>query len=130
MKKLLINSILLLVFIGFLLAPNYPYVHYFIVNSQTTIGNTDGSTENSTPLIGDIAYLSAIINRTEENTESKKDAPLPETNNNINHLVFLTPSGIEYARPLIINNAYSNFVKSFLSSVYLKIPSPPPEIIS
>jgi len=130
MKKLLINSILLLVFIGFLLAPNYPYVHYFIANSQTIIGNTDAIVENSTTLIGDIAYLSAIINRTEENTESKKDAPLPETNNNINHLVFLTPSGIEYVRPLVINNAYSNFVKSFLSSVYLKIPSPPPEIIS
>jgi len=115
---------------GFLLAPNYPYVHYFIANSQTTIGNTDAIVENNATLIGDIAYLSAIINRTEENTESKKDAPLPETNNSINHLVFLTPSGIEYARPLVINNAYSNFVKSFLSSVYLKIPSPPPEIIS
>ena len=130
MKKLLINSILLLVFIGFLLAPNYPYVHHFLVKSQSEISNADISVENSKTLIGDIAYLSAIINRAEENPESKKEVPLPETNNNINHLVFLTPSGIEYGRPLVINKAYSNFVKSFLSSVYLKIPSPPPEIIS
>jgi len=130
MKKLLINSVLLFVFMGFLLAPNYPYLHHFFVNSQATISNTDANIENSTTLIGDIAYLSAIINRTEENPESKKEAPLPETNNNINNLVFLTPSGIEFAEPLIVNKAYSNFVKSFLSSVYLKIPSPPPEIIS
>ena len=129
MKKLLLNSVLLLVFIGFLLAPNYLYVHHFLVKSQSEISNADISVENSKTLIGDIAYLSAIINRA-ENPESKKDAPLPETNNNINHLVFLTPSGIEYGRPLVINKAYSNFVKSFLSSVYLKIPSPPPEIIS
>jgi len=130
MKKLLINSVLLFVFMGFLLAPNYPYLHHFFVNSQATISNTDANIENSTTLIGDIAYLSAIINRTEENPESKKEAPLPETNNNINNLVFLTPSGIEFAEPLIVNKDYSNFVKSFLSSVYLKIPSPPPEIIS
>ena len=115
---------------GFLLAPNYPYVHHFLVKSQSEISNADISVENSKTLIGDIAYLNAIINRAEENPESKKDAPLPETNNNINHLVFLTPSGIEYGRPLVINKAYSNFVKSFLSSVYLKIPSPPPEITS
>jgi len=130
MKKLLLNSILLLIFTGFLLAPNYPYLQHFLVNSKTTIGNTDANIENSTTLIGDIAYLSAIISRVEEKPESKKEAPLPETNNNINHLVFLTPSGIEFAEPLIINKAYSNFVKHFLSSVYLRIPSPPPEIIS
>ncbi len=131
MKKLLINSVLLLVFMGFLLAPNYPYLHHFLVNSQaTTIGNTDANIENSTTLIGDIAYLSAIINRTEENPESKKKVPLPEINNNINSLVFLTPTGIEFTELLSINKAYSNFVKSFLSSVYLKIPSSPPEIIS
>ncbi len=130
MKKLLLNSVLLLVFMGFLLAPNYPYVHNFLANSQTTIGNSDAQFNNSTTLIGDIAYLSAIINRVEENPESKKEAPLPETNNNINSLVFLSPSGIEFAEPHSINKAYLDFVKSFLSSVYLKIPSPPPEIIS
>ena len=115
---------------GFLLAPNYPYVHHFLVKSKSEISNADISVENNKTLIGDIAYLNAIINRAEENPESKKEVPLPETNNNINHLIFLTPSGIEYGRPLVINKAYSNFVKSFLSSVYLKIPSPPPEITS
>ena len=115
---------------GFLLAPNYPFVHNFLANSRTAIGNADAHFENKTTLIGDIAYLSAIISRAEENQESKKDAPLPETNNNINHLVFLTPTGIEFTEPLVINQGYSSFVKSFLSSVYLKIPSPPPEIIS
>jgi len=130
MKKILLNSVLLLVFMGFLLAPNYPYVHNFLVNSRTTIGNSDAQINNSTTLIGDIAYLSAIISRVEENPESKKEAPLPETNNNINSLVFLNPTGIEFTEPLSINKAYSDFVKSFLSSVYLKIPSPPPEIIS
>lgn len=131
MKKILLNSVLLLVFLGFLLAPNYPFVHNFLVNAQTTISDTDAHlTNNNNTLIGDIAYLSAIMNRVEENTDSKKTVPLPETNNNINSLVFLTPPGIEFAEPHSINKAYSDFVNSFLSSVYLKIPSPPPEIIS
>ena len=114
MKKILLNSVLLLVFLGFLLAPNYPYVHNFLANSQTTISNSDANIKTSTTLIGDIAYLSAIMNRAEENTESNKTAPLPETNNSINSLVFLSPSGIEFAEPHSINKAYSDFVKSFL----------------
>ena len=116
---------------GFLLAPNYPYLRHFIVNRQGTISNADRSIENHKTLIGDIAYLSAIIERaTEKEDQNNKKAPLPETNNSINHLVFISPTGIVFAEPLAINNDYLEFVKTYLPSVYLKIPSPPPEIVT
>ena len=116
---------------GFLLAPNYPYLRHFIANRQATISNADRSIESHKTLIGDIAYLSATIKRaTDEETQSNKKAPLPETNNSINHLVFISPTGIVFTEPLAINKDYLEFVKAYLPSVYLKIPSPPPEIIT
>jgi hypothetical protein len=127
-KNIFINSVLLLVFTGFLLAPNYPYLRHFIVKRQTIISNADVAIEKHKTLIGDIAYLTAIMNRAvEKDTKTKKETPPPETNNNINQLVFITPSDFIFSEPLIVNKAYSDFFKSFLSSVYLKIPSPPPE---
>jgi hypothetical protein len=116
---------------GFLLAPNYPYLRSYMANRQVTISNADPNITSHETLIGDIAYLSAIIERAgKKDAKAKKEAPPPETNNNINHLVFITPNGINFSEPLIINKNYKSFVKFFLSSVYLKIPSPPPEIIS
>jgi hypothetical protein len=130
-KKILINSVLLLIFTGFLLVPNYPYLRSFIVKTQTTFFNADISIEKHKTLIGDMAYLSAIMSRADdENSKTNKEAPPPETNNTINHLVFITPTGIEFTGPLVIEKSYTDFVKFFLSSVYLKIPSPPPEFIS
>jgi len=80
MKKILINSVLLLIFMGLLLVPNYPYLHYYLVKSQTTISNTDVSVESNKTLIGDIAYLNAILHRSDtSDEENDKKAPLPET---------------------------------------------------
>ena len=131
MKKLLINSVLLLVFLGFLVAPNYPYLHQFIVKSQSEISNADINVENSKTLIGDIAYLNAILNRSNNNnSENKKNTPPPETNNSINHLVFINASEFGLFKLYNTNCSYSEFIIPNLTSVYLKIPSPPPEIIS
>jgi len=131
MKKLLINSVLFLLFMGFLVAPNYPYLHYYIVKSHTTISNADVNVENHKTLIGDIAYLSAIIARSgDTNNEKSEEAPPPETNNNISQLVYIIPSAIEFLEPSELISGYSNFVNYHFLNVYLKIPLPPPEILS
>jgi hypothetical protein len=70
---------------GFLLAPNYPYLRSYMANRQVTISNADPNITSHETLIGDIAYLSAIIERAgKKDAKAKKEAPPPETNNNIN----------------------------------------------
>ena len=131
-KNLLINSVLLLVFTGFLLAPNYPYLRHLIVKKQTTISNADVTVENNKTLIGDIAYLSAILSRAggDKDAKTKKEAPPPEINHNFTQLVYITPSNLEFPPPQNLVCKYTNFIHYFLSTVYIKIPSPPPEILS
>jgi hypothetical protein len=131
MKRLLINSVLLMVFSGFLLAPNYPYLHYFLAQKQVVISNADVTVENSKTLIGDIAYLSAIINRAgDPESKTKKETPPPETNNNYSQLVYDIPSGIAFHKPQNTVCKYNNEKQYFLKTVYIKIPSPPPENFS
>jgi len=131
MKKLLINSVLFLLFMGFLVAPNFPYLHYYIVKSRVTISNADVSVENHNTLIGDIAYLSAILARSgDTNNEKTEETPPPESNNNINQLFYLIPSSIEFTEHTKLSCGYSNFVNYHFLNVYLKIPLPPPELVS
>jgi len=131
MKKLLINSVLFLLFMGFLVAPNFPYLHYYIVKSQSTISNADVNVENHKTLIGDIAYLSAILARSgDTNNEKTEESPPPESNNNINQLVYLIPSSVEFTEPAKFICGYSNFVNYHFLNVCLKIPLPPPELLS
>jgi hypothetical protein len=93
--------------------------------------NADVTVENHKTLIGDIAYLSAIISRAgEKDTKTKKEAPPPETNHNFTNLVYITPSNSDFPQIQNIACKYANFTRYFLSSVYIKIPSPPPEILS
>lgn len=127
MKKILINSVLLLVFMGFLLIPNYPYLHYFLVNSKTTISNADVKVVTSKTLIGDIAYLNAIISRVDNNKQSNKKAPIPETNNHFTQLVFINNSNLNLDKLYKSKSKYSVFINPILNLVYLKIPSPPPQ---
>jgi hypothetical protein len=112
-------------------APNFPYLHYYIVKSRVTISNADVNTENHKTLIGDIAYLSAILARSaDKNQENTKETPPPESNNNISQLVYLIPSSIEFTEPAKLICGYSNFVNYHFLNVYLKIPLPPPELLS
>lgn len=128
MKQVLINSVLLLVFSGFLLAPNYPYLHWFLTKSRISISNAGISAENHKTLVGDIAYLSAIMSRAADKAaKTKKRTPPPEPNNNLNHLVYITPSNLELPQPGDLVCKHENFINQFLSTVYLKIPSPPPQ---
>lgn len=131
MKKILINSVLLLIFMGLLLVPNYPFLHYYLVKSQPTISNTDINIENNKTLIGDIAYLNAILHRSDtSDEENDKKAPLPETNNHFNHLVFINSNNIELNKPHNINCGYSIFNSPESPKIYLTILTPPPNFLS
>lgn len=130
MKKILINSVLLLVFLGFLLVPNYPYLHYFLVKSKTTISNADAKVVTSKTLIGDIAYLNAIISRVDNNKESNKKTPIPETNNHLTQLVFINNSNLNLFKLFNSKPNYSEFINPISGLIYLIIPSPPPQFSS
>ncbi len=132
MKKILINSVLLLIFLGLLLVPNYPYLHYYIVKSKTTISNADVNIECSKTLIGDIAYLNAILHRSgDSNGENEKKAPPPpETNNNFNHLVFINSNTNDLIKPHKINCGYSIFNTPELPKIYFTPITPPPNYLS
>ena len=131
MKKILINSVLLLIFMGLLLVPNYPYLHYYLVKPQTTIGNADISIESSKTLIGDIAYLNAILHRADtSDAENEKNAPPPETNNSISHLVFINTTKIDLIKPNDKDCAYSLFNTPESPKIYLTILTPPPNFLS
>ena len=131
MKTILVNSVLLLIFMGLLLVPNYPFLHYYIVKSQTTITNADVTIENSKTLIGDIAYLNAILHRSDNSdAESDKKAPLPETNNHFNHLVFINSNTTDLIKPHKINCGYSIFNTPDLPKIYFTPITPPPNYLS
>lgn len=132
MKQILINSVLLLIFMGLLLVPNYPYLHYYLVKSQPSIGNADINIESSKTLIGDIAYLNAILHRANVNDgESKeKTSPPPETNNHFNHLVFINSSMIELHKPQNVNCGHLVFNTPESTKVYLTPLTPPPNYLS
>jgi len=131
MKQLLINSVLLMVFMGFLLAPNYPYLRYLLIKPHTGVSNADATVENNITLIGDIAYLSAIISRVgDKDGKTKREAAPPETNHNFTNLVYITPPMQECPQPEDYVSKHTNFQIYFYKTVYLKIPSPPPEFLS
>ncbi len=117
---------------GLLLVPNYPYLHYYLVKSQTTIGNADINIESSKTLIGDIAYLNAILHRS-NNSDGEKDkeaAPPTKTNNNLNQLVFINSSIVELIKPLDNICDYSIFHSPELTKIYIIVITPPPNYLS
>jgi hypothetical protein len=111
------------------LVPNYPYLKYYILKSKSTISNADVKIDTKKTLIGDIAYLNAIINRSEkENTN--KEIPPPETQSNTSQLVFINISNSCLFKIYETDNYYPDFIDSHINQFYLKIPSPPPQFIS
>lgn len=128
MKRILINSVLLLIFMGLLLVPNYPYLHYYIVNSETTIENADVNIETSKTLIGDITYLNAILHRSgnSDGEKDKKAPPPSKTNSNFSQLVFINSSLIALIKPQDTNCEYSIFNAPKSPKVYIQLLTPPP----
>ena len=123
-------TIFLTYYLAFMVLPNLPFVQYYYVqfkhsNNEQIISNND-----SQILVGDICFLMALVERTKENTESKKDATPPESNKGSNNLIYLI------ADFTYLNNISNSRDIKFLNTMelltfrYLQIPSPPPKTLS
>jgi len=131
MKRLLISSVLLLILIGIPLLPSYLDIYYMTIKSNQTASFNYESIEDLEVLKGDIAYLKAIFSRANNKESDNNGEPVSQrTSNLISQLIFTVPSKIEVFTPQIINNKALNFINSNLASIYLKIPSPPPKLVS
>ena len=131
MKKLFINSTLLIILIGLPLVPNYLYLYYSIVKSNLTIDAKDDSSNDTKILTGDIAYLQAIMLRANKNESNDNGDPISQrTSSSVIQLDYTAPLKIEVFTSLIINKESLSFVNNNLTTVYLKIPSPPPKNFS
>ena len=81
-------------------------------------------------LKGDLAYLEAILSRALENNKNEKPTS-QELNNTFNLLVFTTPTTkINIFSSLIITKKLFYSKENNFSTIYLKIPSPPPKVFS
>ena len=131
MKRLLISSVLLLILIGIPLLPSYLDIYYIAIKSNQTAKFNYESIEDLEVLKGDIAYLKAIFCRANNKESDNNGEPVSQrTSNLISQLIFTVPSKVEVFESLIINNKTLNFINSNLVSIYLKIPSPPPKLVS
>ena len=131
MKRLLINSILLIILIGIPLVPSYLHLYYITVKSNPTISINYDTSDNLDVLKGDITYLKAIFLRATKNNSTNNGEEAPQrTSNTISQLVFTIPSKIEFYTPQIIDRKLLISGKSNLTTIYLKIPSPPPKLFS
>lgn len=131
MKRLLTSSVLLLILIGIPLVPSYLDIYYMTIKSNQTASSNNEANVDLQVLKGDIAYLKAIFSRANNKESNNNGEPAPQrTSNSITQLVFTVPSKIEFFIPQIVNNKALNSFTSNLSSFYLKIPSPPPKLVS
>jgi len=131
MKRLFINSVLLIILIGIPLVPSYLHIYYVSINTNQTTSIDYETSQNLEVLKGDIAYLKAILFRAFENESNNKGESTPQrTINSVSQLIFTLPSKIEFFIPQIIDKKLLIIGKSNLSAIYLKIPSPPPKIFS
>lgn len=76
-----------------------------------------------------MAYLEAIFSRALENKNN--DEPIShEINHTINILFFISQSKMGFIKPIVKINKLFFSKNNDLSSIYLKIPSPPPKVFS
>ncbi len=133
MKKLIINSVLLILFLGIPLVTNILSLHLVILESKLTISVEDDYHEEAKILTGDITYLRAIMSLANNNNKSDRNSvPISQRiSESLSQMNFITPSKMEFIIiSQIINKQSSNFVRNHLSLVYLKIPLQPPKVIS
>jgi len=130
MKNLLLNSTLLFLVIIFPLIPGYLRLYNQKSNPQLKLCIQKGVNKNMRILKGDLAYLEAILSRALENNKNEKPTS-QELNNTFNLLVFTTPTTkINIFSSLIITKKLFYSKENNFSTIYLKIPSPPPKVFS
>ena len=130
MKKFILNSVLLFLLIIFPLLPGYLRLYNQKSNPQLKLCIQKDVNKSMNILKGDLAYLEAILSRALEN--NKNEMPTSqELNNTFNLLVYTTPTTkINILSSLIVTNKLFFSMENNFSTVYLKIPSPPPKVFS
>jgi len=130
MKNILLNSTLLFLLIIFPLIPGYLRLYNQKSNPQLKLCIQKDVNKNMRILKGDLAYLEAILSRALEN--NKNELPTSkELTNTFNILVYTTPTtkiNIFSSKTITKKLFYSK--ENNFSTIYLKIPSPPPKIFS
>ncbi|MEN8188015.1 MAG: hypothetical protein ABFR05_12875 [Bacteroidota bacterium] len=131
MKNIVINSAFLFLLVIFPTIPGYLHLYNQSSNPKTKLCIKNGATERINILKGDLAYLEAIFSRALENKSDNNDMPnSQETNNTINLFVYSSSLKIDYFIPQLLIDKLLYSKNNDLSSVYLKVPSPPPKHIS
>jgi len=129
MKKLLFNSTLIFIMVIFPLVPSYLHLYNQISSPKIKLCYENGNRKSINVLKGDLAYLEAIFSRTLENND-KEDPKSQELKNTINLLFFTSQSKFDFKDPVLNINKLLYSKNNNFSTVYLKIPSPPPKNIS
>jgi len=128
-KKVGIISFLVY-YLVFMILPNLPLVQYYYGLTKQTQNVQIIANNDSQVLVGDICFLKALVDRTNE-TESEKDqAPPPKPNSGNTNLVYLIA---EFSNLHNISNGKDVkflITMELLTYRYLQIPSPPPKSLS
>ena len=123
-------SIFLLYYLAFMVLPNIPLVQYYYGQTKYARNEPVIANNDSQVLVGDICYIKALMDRTNQNNEANKDTAPPESNNGGNNLTYMVS---ELARVNSASNIqdikFQNHME-LLTYRYLHIPSPPPKSIS
>lgn len=129
MKKLLLNSTLIFILLISPLIPSYLHLYNQISSPKIKLCYDNGNRKSINILKGDMAYLEAIFSRALENKNN--DEPIShEINRTINILFFISQSKMGFIKPIVKINKLFFSKNNDLSSIYLKIPSPPPKVFS
>ncbi len=129
--KALVNSALLFILIIFPILPSYLHLYNQISNPELELCSDNGNSKKIRILKGDLAYLEAIFSRAMENKKNSKEEPTSQVlNSSVILLFFTAPSKIDFINPYAVINKVLYSKHNNLSTIYLKIPSPPPKYIS
>ena len=111
-----------------LVLPNYPALHYYILE-PLTLSNSDITIENSNTLIGDLRYLSAIAKRAEQvnKVDDEKRTTPPKPHKDISGVVYVVSNSNIDLTPHFKAVKYILLKESFTGRFVL-MNSPPPKV--
>jgi hypothetical protein len=119
---------LLLLQLTMIILPEVPYLVFFChYDFKHEVAEVSNSIKNEKPLVGDLTYLKALLDRAIESSDKTEEQKLPERSFNVNSLVYLISEKISNAS-LICQSVKDYFFKTY--SILLQfgsIPSPPPK---
>jgi len=128
MKKIIINSIILIVFLGLPLVINLVSLRLVVLESKLTIEMKDSFSQNIEVLTGDITYLRAIISIANNNKPENDGIPISQRiSESLSQMNFIAPPKVVFFIPETIKQKLAIFVHNNLRAVFQKTPSPPPK---